>query len=79
MASFFPAGVVGLFIGFLLGVVCMAMLAASDRDRLPEPPPVRTYAESPGWSEGRPSSGAVFRGVTQVPEEVAGARAREHA
>lgn len=79
MAPFLPAGVVGLFIGFLFGVVCMAMLAASDRDRLPEPPPVRTYAVNPAWPEVSAPSRAAVRGNMDVAEEVAGTRAREHA
>ena len=79
MAPLLPAGVVGLFIGFLLGVLCMALLAASNQHALPKPPPVRTYAESPGSSKGRAPSWDVVRGIAQFPEEVAGARAREHA
>ena len=41
------AGAVGLFFGVLLGVFFMALLGAADRDRLPEPSPVRTHAVSP--------------------------------
>ena len=41
------AGVVGLFLGVLLAVFFMALLGAADRDRLPEPSPVRTHAVSP--------------------------------
>jgi predicted PurR-regulated permease PerM len=40
------AGVVGVFIGVLLSVFFIALLAAADRDRLPEPSPVRTHAVS---------------------------------
>jgi hypothetical protein len=36
------AGVVGVFIGALLGVLFIALLAAADRDRLPEPSPMPT-------------------------------------
>ncbi|MBP1774812.1 MAG: hypothetical protein H6Q86_818 [candidate division NC10 bacterium] len=79
MASFLPAGVVGLFIGFLLGVLCMALLAASDRDRLPEPPPVRTHAVHPARPEVSVPSWAAGRGNMDVAEEVAGATAREYA
>jgi hypothetical protein len=38
------AGMVGLFLGVLLGVFFMALLGAADRDRLPEPTPAQTHA-----------------------------------
>ena len=41
MEHFFFAGVVCVFIGALLGAFFIALLAAADRDRLPEPHPVR--------------------------------------
>lgn len=50
---------VALLIGFNLGVVVMAMLAASDRDKLPEPAPVRLPARRAVWPDaGLPASAA---------------------
>ena len=55
------ASVVGLFLVVLLGVFLMALLGAADRDRLPEPSPVRTGAVSASWSEVAESSWAGIR------------------
>ena len=88
MASLLPAGVVGLFIGFLLGVFCMALVAVSSRERLPEPRPVRTHAvrtswpavPEPSWAGTGGSHGTrTVRRITESTLEVAGTRARDHA
>lgn len=67
---------VGLGIGFYLGVLTMALVAASDRDKLPEPRPVRWHAvpasssevSEPSWAGigGHRGSGAI-RGVIEAP------------
>jgi len=89
MASLLPAGVVGLFIGFFLGVFCMALVAVSSRERLPEPRLVRTHAMRTSWPAVPDPSWAGTRGgnhgtrtVRRIAEstlEVAGTRARDHA
>ena len=65
------AGGVGLVIGFSLGVLAMTFLAAPDRDKPPEPRPVRTHAVSGSWPGVRePSSAAV--GVNRRGRSVLG-------
>lgn len=82
------AGMVGLFLGVLLGVFLMALLNAADRDRLPEPLPERSHALSGPWPDGPAPSfagiggsrgdGAVFR-LTEAAHGVAGTGARNYA
>jgi hypothetical protein len=72
------AGVVGVFVGVLLGVFFMALLAAADRDRFPEPSPVRTHTVSASWPEvpepslvlagiGGSRGAAAVLGITESP------------
>jgi hypothetical protein len=43
------AGGIGLVVGFSLGVLVMALFAASEQDEVPESRPVETHAMSAWW------------------------------
>jgi hypothetical protein len=87
MEGLFLSGVVGVAIGIPLGVFCMALVAAADRDRIPEPSPGadarcedRVAARA---TSGRASgTAAVERATRVVPESahaVASPRTRDYA
>ena len=82
------AGGVGLFIGVLLGVFLMTLLAASDRDKFPMPAPVPTRALGVWWPEVPESSlvgigvsrdGESGLGLVDPPHGVSAIRARDSA
>ncbi len=81
-------GLVGLFSGVFLGVFCMALLAAADRNRFPAPSPMGTPAMSTSWQQGSTRSWAGLMGnrcgstviaTTDATDDLADTTAREYA